>query len=315
MAKVETLTASTSLRAPAVPSWRPYQMVLIGIVIASAAALLVRQAQGEGVPSMVIVAVRMSLSALLLTPLVLRRYSRELRHMSRKEWLLGIAAGITLGVHFMLLFVAYENTSILIAGVLAGSAPLWVALLEVFVLKTRLSRVVWIGLFLAIFGSAVISLPNGSSIALGSNPVTGAVFALSSALVVAFHLLMARSIRVRMPSLAFSWIIAASAGLTALMVVALTRLPLAGYSPKAYLWLILLTMGPQLIAGSAFGYSLAYLPAVFMSLLGQVVTVLSAVLAFLLFSEVPAPLQIAGSVIVIVGVVLAGQRKPSSLKR
>jgi drug/metabolite transporter (DMT)-like permease len=41
------------------------------------------------------------------------------------------------------------------------------------------------------------------------------------------------------------------------------------------------------------------------------VTVMSAVLAFLIFAEVPRPLQIVGSVIVIVGVVLAGQRKPS----
>lgn len=308
MANADAVIAS---QPAAVPNWRPYLFVLIGLAIGSFAPLLARQSQAEGVPSIMIAATRLCLSALILTPLVLRRYSHELRRLTRWDWFLGAAAGVTLARHFVLLFFAFENTTILIAGVLAGSAPLWVALLEVFIFKTRFRRIVWIGLLLAIVGGVLISMPDGE-IVLGANPMLGALLALSSAISVSIHLIFARTVRQRLSSLSFSWVIFSFAGLATLIPLVLTRTPITGYSPEAYLWLALLTIGPQLIAQSAFGYSLAYLPAVFISLLGQVVTVGSALLAIVIFNEVPRPLQVAGSVVVIIGVVLAGQRKSNS---
>lgn len=301
--------AALQTQPVAVPNWRPYLFVVIGIMFGSFAPLLVRQSQAEGVPSLMIAASRMTLSALVLTPLILRRYGHELRHLHRNDWFLAATAGITLAIHFILLFFAFENTSILIAGVLSGSAPLWVALLEVFVLKSRLSRVVWIGLFLALLGGVLISLPDNTDVALGVNPLLGAALALLSAFVVSFHLICARAVRLRMSSLTFSWMVFAFSGLVGLGAVVVTSTPITGYTPHAYLWLLLLTIGPSLIAQSAFGFALGYLPAVFMSLIGQVITVMSAVFAFLIFGEMPLSQQIIGSVIVIVGVVMAGQRK------
>jgi drug/metabolite transporter (DMT)-like permease len=302
MANVEALTLKDT-------SWRPAAMILLGVAIGSTAPIIVRHAQAEGVPSLVIAAARLSLAALFLTPMTLGRYSAELRALSLKDWLFAAIAGITLALHFITFFGAFENTSILVAGVLTGSSPLLVALIEVFILKGRLHRVVWLGLFLALVGGTIIGISGGSGSAGGSNPILGDALALVSAGFVAVHLIIGRSLRSHTRLLPYLWLVFGFAGSTALLAILITGTPILGYSSAGYTWLLLLTIGPQLIGISAFNYSLAFFPATFISISGQLVTVASAIMAFFLFAEIPLPLQILGSTIIVFGVILASKQR------
>jgi drug/metabolite transporter (DMT)-like permease len=284
----------------------PYMMLVIGIVVGGTAPILVRLAQGEGVPSLMIAFARLAVAALFLTPFVLNRHRTQLRQLTRSDLALTALAGAMLAGHFITLFVAFENTSILIAGVLSGSSPLWVALMEVFFLKTRLSRMVWLGLVVALSGGAAIGLGgfNGSP-GIGQDPLLGGVLAFISALLIGVYLIAGRRVRTHMPLFLFIWLVFSFAALTMLVAVIATGTPVIGYSLDAYLYLLLLILGAQLIAQSAFNYALAYLSATFISISGQVVTVVASTGAFLIFAEVPRPLQLVGSAVLVVGVILA----------
>jgi drug/metabolite transporter (DMT)-like permease len=95
------------------------------------------------------------------------------------------------------------------------------------------------------------------------------------------------------------------AGITALVAVLISGAPLSGYSPTAYGLLLALALIPQLIGHSSFNYVLEYLSATYVGISTQLEPVLSAILAFLLFQEVPRLLQIVGSAVVMAGVILA----------
>jgi len=75
-----------------------------------------------------------------------------------------------------------------------------------------------------------------------------------------------------------------------------------GFSPKIYGLFLLIALIPQLIGHSTFNWALKYLSAPLISTLMLGEPVFASVLAFLFLQESPAPLQIAGSVLVVGGV-------------
>jgi drug/metabolite transporter (DMT)-like permease len=291
--------------------WWPYFIFAIGTLAGSAGPIVLRYAHAQGVPSPVLTAFRLTISALLFTPLVFNRYGDELRRLSRKDVLVGILAGAIFAIHFMLVFDSYRFTTILIAGVLIGAIPLWTALIERFVLHERLGRAVWGGLAISLAGGAVISLSGSTSTHPGENLLVGGALALSAAVLGAVYLIVGRSLRRHVSFVPFTWLICSSAAVVALLTLAAGHIPITGYSTEGYFWILMAAIFPQLIAHGAFNYVLAYLSPTLVSMNGQLTNVLGAAAAFFLFAELPGPMQLIGSAIIIVGVmfVIFGQTK------
>jgi len=298
MTQVETLKLNTTTRA--------YLVVLIGFLIGSTGPILIRLALDEGMPSLAIVAGRQIISTLLLSPFILRRYRHELQQLSMRNLIFAALAGIVLAVRFFILFEAFNNTSVLITGVFGGSGPLWVALTEVVFLKATFNRNIWLGVFLAILGGITIAIAGfDGGASLGNNPTLGALYALTGALLSAFYLNFGRLARGHISFWPYLWLVFGFAALTSVVGMILTGTPYTGYSPKAYFWLFALTITAQLVAHGAMNFALGYVSATFVSISAQLTTVLSAFGAFLVFGEVPGPLQVVGSAIIILGVSLA----------
>lgn len=305
-----------------------YVAVGIGLVIASFAAVLIRLAQNAGMPSPLVAGGRLLLSFIILTPIVTRRYWTQIQQLKWHEAARACGAGFAIGVHFLLMVYSLENTSVLISQVIVNTSPLWVALLETFLLKADLPRGVYFGLMFTILGGGIIgaasmmaSIPvNYLSIVelapfavtqAAKSPLLGAIFALFSAIGSASYLTLGRSVRARIALVPYVWIVYGVGAVVSMSVVALTHTPVLGHPTMAYFWLLLLTLGPQLIAHSSFNYAVAYLPATIVSVTTQVVTVAAAVIAFLLFAEIPGLFDALGSVIIGFGVLIAilSQRK------
>jgi drug/metabolite transporter (DMT)-like permease len=75
-----------------------------------------------------------------------------------------------------------------------------------------------------------------------------------------------------------------------------------GYSGKAYLAMIMITILPQLFGHITYNYALRHLPATYCSVVGQLGIIIGAVLAFLFFHEVPNALQLPGSAAILMGI-------------
>ncbi len=302
-----------------------YTSLGIALITLSFAAVTMRLAQIHGLPSNLIAAARLSLAGLILTPFVLMRYQAELKRLTRRDVLWSTFAGVWIGIHFLLITVSLEHTSILVSQVIINTGPLWVALLETAFLKAKLTQAHYIAIAVTMLGGSLIGLasalttatPGGDAfLHMGGidavlsgdaarDPVFGAVLALLGAISGSIYLTIGRKARANIATVPYVWMVFSVGGLVAFGAVFLTQTPIFGHPSTGYFWLVVLAVVPHLIGHSSFNHSLRFFSATLVSIYGQSITVSAAVIAFLLFAEVPTVLEAIGSGIIMFGVMLA----------
>lgn len=286
----------------------------MGILAISSAAIFIRFAQQDGMPSLFIAGGRLLLAALLITPITLRRHWDEIRALSRRDWILALVSGLFLALHFALWTTSLEYTSVLISVTLVTTTPIWTALLELFVLRSRLRLMLLIGLVVTLVGGVMIGIPNEASAATppaGNNLLLGASLSIAGAMAIAIYLIIGKSVRSRLVLLPYIWIVYGSAGLMLLPVVVVQGANAGGFSTTAWAALVAMALVPQLIGHSTLNYAVKYISATYVSIATKLEPIGSAILAYFLFTEIPSNWQIIGSVIILIGVTVASiERKP-----
>ena len=298
----------------------PYLVLLFGVSIAATSSILVRMAQGEGVPSVAIATWRLIFASVILLPLAGTRRTSELRALQPRDILLGGAAGVFLGIHLAAWIYSLEFTSVASSAVLVSTTPLWIALIVFFFYGDRLSQFTIIGLAVALIGGVLVAFSDGGVLEIGSGPLYinwqnliapegkadtalfGDMLALVGAFMATAYLLVGRNLRQHLSTLTYVWLVY-TAAMIAMAVFSLVSGPsLGGYSWLAYLWIFLLAAGPQLIGHTSFNWSLAHLSTIFVALaiLGEPVG--SAIFAYFIFGETFAPIQLIGFLLLLVGI-------------
>ncbi|MBL8132682.1 MAG: DMT family transporter [Anaerolineae bacterium] len=300
------------MTSPAAPAAHPPNRVLFALIAAvfagASAAIFTRLAQAEGAPSLLIAAFRLTLSALILTPIALTRHRREIADLlsPTRRADLGWAAfsALLMALHFSTWITSLEYTSVLIGTVLVTSSPLWTGVFESVFFRLRLSRGIIFGLLAGLAGNLVLTL-SGSNGSGGSNMALGGALALIAAVAIALQRTFSRPLRQRLSLVPFLWLLFGLGGLALIVVLVFTQTPVTGFSPMGYFWMVMVTLFPQLIAHSAFNYALRYMPATHVSMLIQVQPIFSTAAAYLIFDEQPSLGQLAGGTIIVVGVFVA----------
>jgi drug/metabolite transporter (DMT)-like permease len=309
--------ASSSLARPRYPA-NLLLVLTAGVFAMASSSIFIRYAQAEGVSSIVIGGARLLIAAALLTPLVLSRYQLDLRQLNRRDLLQALAAGFFLALHFAAWISSLEHTSILVSTVIVTASPIWVAILELVVFRVQPGRMVLTGLVIAIGAGVMIALASGGADTPteGGSQLLGILLAIVGSVAVAIYLVLGRSVRTKLSVIPYIWLVYGCGGLFMALTIAGAGLPVTGFSFEAYVWLLCCAIFPQLIGHSSLNYAVGYLPATIVSMITQLEPVGSAILAFVLFQELPLPLQIVGSALLLFGVMLAslGQRTPQQAK-
>ncbi|MCB9453648.1 MAG: DMT family transporter [Anaerolineaceae bacterium] len=297
--------ASLSTDVPRQTPVRAYLILATGVAAVTLAAIFIKLAQAQGVPSLFIAAARLAIAAVILTPITLRRHWRDIRGLKRRDLMLALLAGFFLALHFATWIQSFEYTTVLVSVVLVTTSPLWIAIAEITLLRAKLGGLLIIGLVIGITGSMIVAIPPDGIIELGNAPLTGSLLALTGGIMVAAYLLIGRSLRTHLPLLPYIWLVYSCAALILMIFVELSGISIVGYPAESYLWLLALALIPQLIGHTSFNYALRYFSATYTSISIELEPVLSAIIAYFLFSEIPNTLQIIGSGIILVGVTLA----------
>lgn len=292
--------------------------LLTAILAVSTASIFIRFAQADGVPSLVIAALRLTFAALLLAPLALTRHRAELVSLTREQAALGVVSGLFLAVHFATWISSLEYTSVASSVVFVSTGPLWVALLSPMLLNERLTRAARIGLGLAILGGTFIGLSDACVIQNGiqcpqwsqvlqGRAMWGNFLALAGAWAVTGYLIIGRKLRAGMSLVPYIFLVYSMAA-AALMVFMLA----AGNSPfgfsfKTYGWIFLLAALPQLIGHSTYNWALRYLPAAFVAVTTLGEPICSAVLAYFILQETPSLATMLGGALILFGIYLASR--------
>lgn len=300
----------------------PYLILLSGVLVASTAAIMIRLSQQAGMPSLTIAAGRLALATLILTPIVWTRAVHELRLARRRDVLLSIGSGLFLALHFAAWISSLEYTSVANSTALVTTNPIWVGLISWVVLRERPGWRLMLGVALSIMGSLFLVVSGLSEAATlhYRNPTLGNVLALLGAVAVSGYLLIGRTLRQRLSVTAYIWIVYTTAAVVLLVCMFLSGQQFSGFSPLAYLLVLALALGPQLLGHTAFNWALGYLSATFVAVSILAEPIGSAVIAWFLlqeridFAQREGALQLAGFVLLLIGIYAAATSERRVMK-
>jgi drug/metabolite transporter (DMT)-like permease len=276
----------------------------VGIVAVSFAAVFIRLAQAEGVPSLSIASWRMVFASTILIPYAWATRRDEIRAVSRSEWWLLVASGLFLSLHFAAWIASLAYTSVASSVVLVSMGPVFVGLGSCFFLRERPRFQMALAILLAATGSIVISW---GDLGQGQSQMKGDLLALLGASMVAAYLMIGRRVRGERSLVTYVALVYGAAMLALLALVLITGQPMLGFSPEAYGWMLALGLVPQLIGHSTLNWALRYLSATFVSIVTLAEPIGSGILATIVLDEPLTRPTVIGSVLVLTGIYLASR--------
>ncbi len=274
------------------------------------AAILIRLAQNEAVPSLVIAAWRLTIATLILLPICVLRHAEEVRQLKRDAWLPAILSGVLLAVHFAAWIASLDYTSVAAASALVATVPLWVAIASPFLLREGLTRATKVGIGLALVGSVLIAANDLGGV--GQNPLLGNGLAVIGAIAAAGYLIIGRKLRATLSLIPYITLVYGIAAITLMLAAIGSGQPIFAYSPSIFALFFLIAAVPQLMGHSSFNYALGYLPAAYVTLTAIAEPVGASILALFIFREIPTSYTILGGILILCGIVLSSRTNDRS---
>lgn len=209
-------------------------------------------------------------------------------------------AGLALAAHFWLWFSSLHHIGVVRSIVLVTLAPVWVGLAEWVLFKQPPTRRFWLGIVVAMGGVGWMS-----SGALGEGSALGDGLALGGGMMSSAYFLVGRSVRQRVDFAPYGALVCGFAALALLAVAGVQGLPLVGWEPSAWAALVGLALFPQFVGHAGFNFAVRYVPATVIAALLLLEPVGGGLLAYFVLDEVPTPVEVGGSALILVGVGVA----------
>ncbi len=280
---------------------RPAPLAAVGAAAVSFAAILVRLAD---VPSSTAATLRLAY-ALPILALLARWEGRLNGRRPRRERQLALAAGALLGLELVVWHHSIANVGAGLATALfANLQVVFVAVVAWAVLGERPSRRLLVALPVVLAGTLLVSGALEQD-AYGRDPTLGVVFGVLAGITYgAFFLLFRRTGHAGALAGPLLDVSLAGAVVAAGAALALGELDLTlGWA--AHGWLALLALSAQVLGFILIGSALPRLPAAVGSMLVMLQPVIAIGFGVLLLAEKPTPVQLAGVILLLAGVVVA----------
>ncbi|MEN8240714.1 MAG: DMT family transporter [Chloroflexota bacterium] len=282
-------------------SVRAYLGLAGGLLVIAFSAILLRLADAPGPVSGFY---RMTIGWLLLTPWFIRHQRKH--RFTLKVLRPAIMAGVFFGFDMILWTTGVVLAGATIPTLFANTSPLWVGLGALVIFKEKMPPGFWFGLALALAGAVlIVGIGNPQSDYL----LEGVLLGLGSAIFYGSYFLAGQRGREVLDPITFLWVISFVCSLVLLAATIVLGQPLIGYSLHSYLAFLAMGIFIQVIGWWLISYAQGLLPASLVSptMLGQ--PVLTAVVAAPLLGEHLTSLEIAGGIIVIIGVYIVHRSK------
>lgn len=241
---------------------------------------------------------RMLLATVVTAPWAVRALRRA-RPLPRRSLVFAGLAGLLFAGD-----LTCWNTGVLVgsatnATLLANTAPVWVAIGSVVLLRQRLRPVFWLGLAVAMAGVAAVV---GGDLLHRAALARGDLLGLAAGFFYGSFFIPSQKARERLPAVVAWWVAAAASTVVLLGVAVAMGQPLAGYSGASWGWLAAVALVTQVGGYLAINFALGRLPASLVSPALLLQPVITALLAVPLLGETLTALQVAGGVLVLGGI-------------
>lgn len=278
------------------PPIHPYFALFIGVCAVSTSAIFVKLSSA---PTSVIATYRLAFTVLLMTPAVLFKCRHEWRQVSRKDWLISLAAGVFLAFHFLLWFGSLAYTSVASSVVLVALQPIFAFIGTFIFFRERLKMKTIAGGMLAIAGSIVISW--GDFQASGT-ALLGDIMAILGAVMVTVYFLFGQNARKRLSLLLYTYIVYGTASIVLFLYDFAFSQPVSGYPAPDWFIFLGLAVIPTLLGHTIFNGIIKWISTsvVSTSILGEPIG--SSILAYFVLGETIKLSQWIGGSIILLGI-------------
>lgn len=273
-------------------------MIFVGIIGISLSSILVKYSTA---PSAVTAAWRLLWTVILMTPMVFGNKSvhKELLSVSRGVLVKSIVSGLFLAIHFVVWFESLKHTSVASSTTIVCTEVIWVALGYCLFLKGKLSRKAIAAIGVTFGGSALIALADSGSTGLH---LYGDFLALIAAVAVAVYTLLGRVVRQDTSTSVYTYLVYTACAAVLLLICMIQDHSLIGHGTSAIFVGLLLAVFSTILGHSIFSWCLKYFSPSFVSASKLCEPVAAAIMAAVLFGEIPGVVQIGGSVLILGGV-------------
>jgi drug/metabolite transporter (DMT)-like permease len=288
--------------------WQVASVLGIGILAASTAAILIRlamaSAETTGVGfSLVLAASRLTLAAIALLP-TWRQFPTNPATPASLRY--ACVAGLALALHFASWITSLSYTSIAASTTLVATNPIWVALLSWFWFGEKPEKLVIAGIGIALCGGLMIGLGGEHTVGATTDPLLGDALALVGAWAASLYFLLGREAQHRGLGLSRYIAVAYSVAAIALLPIPiLLQTPYMGYPATTYGYMLLMALLPQLVGHTSFNWAVRWVSPTLVTLVILLEPVVSSMLGYWLFGEIPGVTVLIGALLLLVGVAVA----------
>ena len=250
-------------------------------------------------------------ATLALALLAQRRQTGVFRTALRVD-LRGFALLSLVGVTLLygLQIVGQSRTSAVNTGLLANTVPVFTALLAVLFLHQRIRPVGWLGIAVALIGAWLVS-SGGLRLDVTDSSLLGDALVLLSSLAAALYFILgARLVRSYPPLVVTA--AAATLGAATLLVIDLLAGGVNHWTWQAVVTVVLLGIGPGLLANLWWWETVTWLDAGRAALYVYLIPLITMVFAVTLLGETISPAQLGGAALLLGGVWLAERGQASA---
>ncbi len=276
-------------------------LLMLSVSMVSSASIFIRLSTS---PPLVIVFWRTFYGAILMASIgaVRRDLSALRKPIVKQNWHWLVAIGITLSLHFSTWFQSLFMTSIAASVVLVNSSPIFTAILSTIILGEALRRRSWIGIIIAVAGAVFLAW--GDFGGTDTIALTGDLLALSGAIFLSLYFIGGRRFAKEMPITVYTFVIYLIAAVTTLGICIPLNINILVFEPSEVLIFILLAIFPTVLGHSVNNYLLTKVPAYVVSsaVLGEPIG--AAILAAIIFIEIPGSTIVIGFIVILIGVAI-----------
>ena len=290
-----------------------YLALFFGIMCLAFSPIFVSLAQVNGFTAAFY---RVTIAAIvLLIPFLLQRNNAHLAEHSGSGRttiiLIAGAGGLVFALNNGFFNTAVTMVPVANAVFLVNTSVIWIGLVSIFVFHEKLSINFWLGVALALAGVFLITNEANHS---GRNLFVGNLIALLSGVFYAGYLLVNNKARVYLSALSYMVLSSLSSSIILFVAIVALGIPYTGFSTATYGYLFGLGFVSHAMGFLAIVYAQAHIPPSTVStmLLAQPLAALT--LAFLILREQPSSLQLAGMLILLVGIYLANKGEKGFLQ-
>jgi drug/metabolite transporter (DMT)-like permease len=249
---------------------------------------------------------RLALAALILGAIEARALGPALAGLSSRQRLTVLAAGALLAAHFACFQIGLDRTSLPAAVSLVSLEPLSVVLCAWVLLGMRPSRAEQIGVVVATAGAVLVARGAGK----GEHRLAGDLLVLVAVGLYGLYLTVARALKDALPARSYAALVYTSAAVMLAFALAVApRNPAAAaiWPPpdRGLIAIAVIALVPTILGHTAVQTASRTLPPAIVALVSPGETLGGIVLGAAFLHESPAPTEIAGALIILVGSAIA----------